>query len=143
MTERGRVLPKVAEGAAQTVKAGHNQGVAFTQDRQHHNNVMGLPTVFQLWPDAIRRSIISPSMRSTERRPSPHRRGLIIVTTLATAYVASHFFRASNVTTLLTFANYEVLELLATRLLIAKQRDSTERTSSSDHPRLSARPPKR
>jgi predicted MFS family arabinose efflux permease len=37
-------------------------------------------------------------MRSTERRPFPHRRGLIIVTTLATAYVASHFFRASNVT---------------------------------------------
>ncbi len=37
-------------------------------------------------------------MQSTERRPSPHRRGLIIVTTLATAYVASHFFRASNVT---------------------------------------------
>jgi predicted MFS family arabinose efflux permease len=37
-------------------------------------------------------------MRSTDRRPFPHRRGLIIVTTLATAYVASHFFRASNVT---------------------------------------------
>ena len=37
-------------------------------------------------------------MRSTERRTFPHRRGLIIVTTLATAYVASHFFRASNVT---------------------------------------------
>ena len=37
-------------------------------------------------------------MRSTERRPFPHRRGLIIVTTLAIAYVASHFFRASNVT---------------------------------------------
>ena len=37
-------------------------------------------------------------MRSTERRPFPHRRGLIIVATLATAYVASHFFRASNVT---------------------------------------------
>jgi predicted MFS family arabinose efflux permease len=37
-------------------------------------------------------------MRSTERRHFPHRRGLIIVTTLATAYVASHFFRASNVT---------------------------------------------
>jgi predicted MFS family arabinose efflux permease len=37
-------------------------------------------------------------MRSTERRPFPHRRGLIIVGTLATAYVASHFFRASNVT---------------------------------------------
>ena len=37
-------------------------------------------------------------MPSTERRPFPHRRGLIIVTTLATAYVASHFFRASNVT---------------------------------------------
>ncbi|HKH02283.1 MAG TPA: MFS transporter, partial [Bradyrhizobium sp.] len=33
-----------------------------------------------------------------ERRPFPHRRGLIIVATLATAYVASHFFRASNVT---------------------------------------------
>ncbi len=37
-------------------------------------------------------------MRSTERPPFPHRRGLIIVMTLATAYVASHFFRASNVT---------------------------------------------
>ncbi|MEO8316798.1 MAG: MFS transporter [Bradyrhizobium sp.] len=37
-------------------------------------------------------------MRSTERQPFPHRRGLIIVITLATAYVASHFFRASNVT---------------------------------------------
>jgi predicted MFS family arabinose efflux permease len=37
-------------------------------------------------------------MRSSERRPYPHRRGLIIVTTLATAYMASHFFRASNVT---------------------------------------------
>src|SRR5712672_3290573 len=37
-------------------------------------------------------------MQPTERRPFPHRRGLIIVTTLATAYVASHFFRASNVT---------------------------------------------
>jgi predicted MFS family arabinose efflux permease len=37
-------------------------------------------------------------MQSTERRAFPHRRGLIIVTTLAVAYVASHFFRASNVT---------------------------------------------
>jgi predicted MFS family arabinose efflux permease len=37
-------------------------------------------------------------MQSTERRLFPHRRGLIIVFTLATAYVASHFFRASNVT---------------------------------------------
>jgi predicted MFS family arabinose efflux permease len=37
-------------------------------------------------------------MRPSERRPFPHRRGLIIVTTLATAYVASHFFRAANVT---------------------------------------------
>src|SRR6476660_1719679 len=37
-------------------------------------------------------------MQSTERRAFAHRRGLIIVTTLATAYVASHFFRASNVT---------------------------------------------
>jgi predicted MFS family arabinose efflux permease len=37
-------------------------------------------------------------MQSTERRLFPHRRGLVIVTTLATAYVASHFFRASNVT---------------------------------------------
>lgn len=35
---------------------------------------------------------------STERRLFPHRRGLIIVATLATAYVASHFFRAANVT---------------------------------------------
>jgi predicted MFS family arabinose efflux permease len=37
-------------------------------------------------------------MQSTERRSFPHRRGLIIVITLATAYVTSHFFRASNVT---------------------------------------------
>src|SRR6476661_7152165 len=37
-------------------------------------------------------------MRSTERRAFSNRRGLIIVTTLATAYVASHFFRSSNVT---------------------------------------------
>jgi len=37
-------------------------------------------------------------MQSTERQPFPYRRGLIIVTTLATAYVASHFFRAANVT---------------------------------------------
>jgi predicted MFS family arabinose efflux permease len=37
-------------------------------------------------------------MRSNERRHSPNRRGLIIVTTLAIAYVTSHFFRASNVT---------------------------------------------
>jgi predicted MFS family arabinose efflux permease len=37
-------------------------------------------------------------MQSTERRPFPHRRGLIIVTTLAIAYMASHFFRAANVT---------------------------------------------
>ena len=41
---------------------------------------------------------ITPSMRSTERHPSPNRQGLIIVTTLATAYMASHFFRAANVT---------------------------------------------
>ena len=34
----------------------------------------------------------------SERRLFPDRRGLIIVTTLAIAYVASHFFRASNVT---------------------------------------------
>ena len=37
-------------------------------------------------------------MPSAEGRLLPHHRGLIIVTTLATAYVASHFFRASNVT---------------------------------------------
>src|SRR3954471_8567566 len=37
-------------------------------------------------------------MQPPERRAVPHRRGLIIVLTLATAYVASHFFRASNVT---------------------------------------------
>src|SRR6187549_4294631 len=36
-------------------------------------------------------------MQSAER-PFPYRRGLIIVATMATAYVASHFFRASNVT---------------------------------------------
>ncbi len=37
-------------------------------------------------------------MSSALRRPFAHRRGLIIVATLATAYVASHFFRAANVT---------------------------------------------
>src|SRR5262245_30979720 len=37
-------------------------------------------------------------MQFSERKPFPHRRGLIIVATLATAYVASHFFRAANVT---------------------------------------------
>ncbi len=37
-------------------------------------------------------------MPSTERHTFLHRRGLIIVVTLAVAYVASHFFRASNVT---------------------------------------------
>jgi predicted MFS family arabinose efflux permease len=37
-------------------------------------------------------------MQPTARAPFPHRRGLIIVTTLATAYMASHFFRAANVT---------------------------------------------
>src|SRR5256885_16654805 len=36
-------------------------------------------------------------MQSAER-PLPYRRGLIIVATMATAYMASHFFRASNVT---------------------------------------------
>ncbi len=36
-------------------------------------------------------------MQSAERL-FPYRRGLIIVATMATAYVASHFFRASNVT---------------------------------------------
>jgi predicted MFS family arabinose efflux permease len=37
-------------------------------------------------------------MQSTERQPFSNRRGLIIVATLATAYVGSHFFRAANVT---------------------------------------------
>jgi len=37
-------------------------------------------------------------MPSDERPSFPHRRGLIIVVTLAAAYVGSHFFRASNVT---------------------------------------------
>jgi predicted MFS family arabinose efflux permease len=37
-------------------------------------------------------------LQSPERRAFPHRRGLIIVLTLATAYMASHFFRAANVT---------------------------------------------
>jgi predicted MFS family arabinose efflux permease len=37
-------------------------------------------------------------MQPSERRAFPHRRGLIIVLTLATAYMASHFFRAANVT---------------------------------------------
>src|SRR5260221_10780760 len=37
-------------------------------------------------------------MQPSERRPSVYRRGLVIVMTLAIAYMASHFFRASNVT---------------------------------------------
>ncbi|MBC7017819.1 MFS transporter, partial [Salmonella enterica subsp. enterica serovar Enteritidis] len=37
-------------------------------------------------------------MQPSERRPSVYRRGLVIVATMATAYMASHFFRASNVT---------------------------------------------
>src|SRR5262245_22012385 len=37
-------------------------------------------------------------MQPSERRASVYRRGLIIVATLATAYMASHFFRASSVT---------------------------------------------
>lgn len=37
-------------------------------------------------------------MQPSERHPSNYRRGLVIVATLATAYMASHFFRASNVT---------------------------------------------
>jgi predicted MFS family arabinose efflux permease len=37
-------------------------------------------------------------MQPSERRAFAHRRGLIIVATLAIAYMASHFFRASNVT---------------------------------------------
>ena len=37
-------------------------------------------------------------MQLRRAAPFPHRRGLIIVATLATAYVASHFFRAANVT---------------------------------------------
>src|SRR5262245_49554577 len=37
-------------------------------------------------------------MQASEPRPSAYRRGLIIVATLATAYMASHFFRAANVT---------------------------------------------
>ncbi|HEY0301168.1 MAG TPA: MFS transporter [Rhizomicrobium sp.] len=37
-------------------------------------------------------------MQPDARRPFPYRRGLIIVATLATAYVGSHFFRAANVT---------------------------------------------
>jgi predicted MFS family arabinose efflux permease len=37
-------------------------------------------------------------MQPPERRSSVYRRGLVIVATLATAYMASHFFRASNVT---------------------------------------------
>ena len=37
-------------------------------------------------------------MQFTERGLSTNRRGLIIVATMAIAYVASHFFRASNVT---------------------------------------------
>jgi predicted MFS family arabinose efflux permease len=37
-------------------------------------------------------------MQPSERRASVYRRGLIIVATLATAYMASHFFRSSNVT---------------------------------------------
>lgn len=37
-------------------------------------------------------------MHPPERRLIPYRRGLIIVATLAAAYVGSHFFRAANVT---------------------------------------------
>ena len=37
-------------------------------------------------------------MQPSERHPSVYRRGLVIVMTLAVAYMASHFFRASNVT---------------------------------------------
>jgi predicted MFS family arabinose efflux permease len=37
-------------------------------------------------------------MRFREQRLFPYRQGLIIVATLATAYMASHFFRAANVT---------------------------------------------
>src|SRR5690242_21098446 len=37
-------------------------------------------------------------MQPSERSPSASRGSLIIVATLATAYMASHFFRASNVT---------------------------------------------
>src|SRR5690242_21933302 len=37
-------------------------------------------------------------MQPSERHPSVYRRGLVIVMTLATAYMASHFFRAANVT---------------------------------------------
>src|SRR6266487_1341321 len=56
----------------------------------HHERLLGtIPT---------RSGISPPSMRSTERGSFPLRRRLIMVTTLATAYVASHFFRASNVT---------------------------------------------
>ena len=40
----------------------------------------------------------TPKMQPSERRASVYRRGLIIVATLATAYMASHFFRSSNVT---------------------------------------------
>lgn len=37
-------------------------------------------------------------MQPTERQAFPHRRGLIIVATMAAAYVTSHFFRSSNAT---------------------------------------------
>lgn len=37
-------------------------------------------------------------MQPSERRLSVYRRGLVMIATLATAYMASHFFRASNVT---------------------------------------------
>jgi len=37
-------------------------------------------------------------MQPSERHRSVYRRGLVMVATLATAYMASHFFRASNVT---------------------------------------------
>ena len=40
-----------------------------------------------------------PALRHASlHRPSLHRQGVVIVATLATAYVASHFFRAANVT---------------------------------------------
>src|SRR5213082_1256061 len=40
----------------------------------------------------------APQLGSTDQCPYPRHRRLIIVMTLAIAYVASHFFRASNVT---------------------------------------------
>jgi len=70
--------------------------------REHVLNEPAWPhrVEFRFIPTAI---ATSNTMQPSDRRPiqsqrGTYRRGLIIVATLAIAYVASHFFRASNVT---------------------------------------------